>query len=149
MAKIRIIDFDRLKIFKNKIVTLFESHTSDNDIHTSAEDKTKLSQAYTHSTSTHAPTNAEKNIIVGVQKNGSDLSVNSSTRKVNITVPTKISELTNDSGFVKDSDFCKTSIVGDLSDLNTTDKTSIVNAINELKTVIDEINNHTYIVADK
>ena len=60
MAKIKIIDFDSLKIFKNKIVTLFESHTSDNDIHTSAEDKTKLSQAYTHSTSTHAPTNAEK-----------------------------------------------------------------------------------------
>ena len=42
---------------------------------------------------------AEKNVIVGIQKNGTDLTVNSSTRKVNITVPTKVSELTNDLGF--------------------------------------------------
>ena len=149
MTKIKLVNLDRLELFKNKIVALFESHTSNNDIHTSAEDKTKLSQAYAHSTSAHAPTNAEKNIIVGVQKNGSDLSVDSSTRKINITVPTKVSELTNDSGFAKDSDFCKTSVVGDLSELNTNDKTSIINAINELKSAIDEINNHTYIVANK
>lgn len=45
--------------------------------------------------------NAEKNVIVGIQKNGTDISVNTSTRKVNITVPTKISELTNDSSFIK------------------------------------------------
>lgn len=55
--------------------------------------------AVTHSTSTHAPTNAERNVVIGVQKNGSDLTVDSSTRKVNIIVPTKTSELTNDSGF--------------------------------------------------
>lgn len=42
---------------------------------------------------------AEKNIIVGIQKNGTDLSVNSSTRKVNVTVPTKVSQLENDLGF--------------------------------------------------
>lgn len=41
---------------------------------------------------------AEKNIILGIQKNGSDLTVDSN-RKINITVPTKVSELTNDSGF--------------------------------------------------
>lgn len=44
--------------------------------------------------------NAEKNVIVGIQRNGTDLSVNTSTRKVNIAVPTKISELTNDSSFI-------------------------------------------------
>lgn len=44
--------------------------------------------------------NAEKNVIVGIQRNGTDLSVNTSTRKVNIVVPTKISELTNDSSFI-------------------------------------------------
>ena len=54
--------------------------------------------AYDHSQSAHAPSNAERNVIVGIQKNGSDLSPNSS-RKVNITVPTKVSELQNDSGF--------------------------------------------------
>lgn len=54
--------------------------------------------AYTHAQSSHAPSNAERNVIVGVQKNGSDLTPNSS-RKVNVTVPTKVSELTNDSGY--------------------------------------------------
>lgn len=44
--------------------------------------------------------NAERNVIVGIQKNGTDISVNTSTRKVNITVPTKTSELTNDSSFI-------------------------------------------------
>ena len=45
--------------------------------------------------------NAERNVIVGIQKNGTDISVNASTRKVNITVPIKTSELTNDSSFIK------------------------------------------------
>lgn len=58
--------------------------------------------AYTHSQSAHAPSNAEKNVIVGIQKNGADLSVDAS-RKVNITVPTKTSELTNNSGFITSS----------------------------------------------
>lgn len=55
--------------------------------------------AYDHSQSAHAPAAAEKNVISGIQKNGSDLAVNSTTRKVNVTVPTKVSELTNDSGY--------------------------------------------------
>lgn len=100
MAKSKFLDLVGLSRFKDKIVSLFTSHTSDNNIHTSSEEKNKLSKAYTHSTSTHAPTDAEKNIIVGVQKNGSDISVNSSTRKVNITVPTKVSELDNDTGYL-------------------------------------------------
>lgn len=61
--------------------------------------KSNYDAAYTHSQQTHAPANAEKNVIVGIQKNGTDLSVNSSTRKVNITIPTKTSDLTNDSNF--------------------------------------------------
>lgn len=59
--------------------------------------------AYTHSQSAHAPSNAERNIIVGIQKNGSDITVDSSTRKVNISVPTKTSELTNNSGYITSS----------------------------------------------
>lgn len=61
--------------------------------------KSNYDSAYTHSQSAHAPADAEKNAIVGIQKNGTDLTVNSSTRKVNVTVPTKTSELTNDSNF--------------------------------------------------
>ena len=61
--------------------------------------KSNYDSAYTHSTSAHAPTNAEKNTIVGIQKNGTDITVNTTTRKANIIVPTKVSELTNDTGY--------------------------------------------------
>ena len=54
--------------------------------------------AYNHSQTAHAPSNAERNIIVGIKKNGSAVSIGSD-RTVNITVPTKVSELTNDSGY--------------------------------------------------
>lgn len=76
------------------------THISDTIKHITSTERTQWGNAYTHSTSTHAPSNAERNIIVGVQKNGTDLSV-SSDRKVNITVPTKLSELENDSDFTK------------------------------------------------
>ena len=68
-------------------------------IFATAAQGTKADSAYTHAQSAHAPSNAERNIVVGIQKNGSDLTPNSSSRKVNITVPTKVSELTNDSGY--------------------------------------------------
>lgn len=62
--------------------------------------KANYDAAYTHSTAAHAPSNAERNTIVGIQKNGTDVTINSTTRKVNIIVPTKVSELTNDSGYL-------------------------------------------------
>ena len=74
------------------------AHTGNADIHVTVTQKTNWTSAYTHSTSAHAPSNAERNTIVGIQKNGADLTPDSS-RKVNVTVPTKVSELTNDSGF--------------------------------------------------
>ena len=61
--------------------------------------KNNLKTAYDHSQSAHAPSNAEKNIIVGIQKNGADVTPDEN-RKVNITVPTKTSDITNDSGFI-------------------------------------------------
>ena len=79
-----------------KIATINSSittHTGNSTIHVTNDNKTQWNSAYSHSTSTHAPSNAEKNIIVGIQKNGTDLTVNSSTRKVNITVPTTAAEI--------------------------------------------------------
>lgn len=55
--------------------------------------------AYDHSQAAHAPSNAEKNVIVGVKVNGATISPDSS-RNVSITTPSKVSELTNDSGFI-------------------------------------------------
>lgn len=45
---------------------------------------------------------AEHNVIVGVQKNGTDLTPDAN-RKVNVEVPTKISDITNDSGFISET----------------------------------------------
>lgn len=81
-----------------KVNTVTGKGLSTNDL--TATLKSHYDTAYTHSQAAHAPSNAERNVIVGIQKNGTDVSVNSSTRKVNITVPTKTSDLTNDSGFV-------------------------------------------------
>ena len=61
--------------------------------------KSNYDAAYTHSTIAHAPDNAERNTIVTIQKNGTALSPDSS-RAINVTVPTKVSELTNDSGYL-------------------------------------------------
>lgn len=82
------------------------SHTHDNkailDTITAAfttQLKTNYDTAYTHSQSAHAPSNAEKNIITGVKKNGVSVTVGED-RTVDIKIPTKVSELSNDSGFV-------------------------------------------------
>lgn len=55
--------------------------------------------AYDHSQSAHAPSNAERNIITSIKRNGTALTPDAS-RAVNISVPTKTSEITNDSGFI-------------------------------------------------
>lgn len=88
MSERKFLDKSGLNTFLNKLKTIFATSTQGE----------KADTAYTHATSSHAPSNAERNIIVGIKKNGTDLTPDSS-RKVNIVVPTKTSELTNDSGF--------------------------------------------------
>lgn len=61
--------------------------------------KTNYDAAYTHSQSAHAPSNAQANVIETINVNGAK--VEPSSKVVNITVPTKVSQLTNDSGYVK------------------------------------------------
>lgn len=59
--------------------------------------KTNYDGAYTHSQAAHAPSNAQANVIESVKVNGTAQTVTS--KAVDITVPTKTSQLTNDSGF--------------------------------------------------
>ncbi len=87
----------------SKAVTNLISHVSDSVKHITATERTNWGKAYTHSTSAHAPADAEQNIIVGVQKNSTDVAVDDN-RKVNITVPTSISELENDAGYITAAD---------------------------------------------
>lgn len=49
--------------------------------------KNQYDAAYQHSQASHAPSNAERNVIAGIQVNAKDLTPDGS-RKVNITVPT-------------------------------------------------------------
>ena len=54
--------------------------------------------AKTHADSAHAPSTAQANVIETVKVNGTALEV--SGKAVNVTVPTKVSELTNDSEYI-------------------------------------------------
>lgn len=75
------------------------AHTGNVDIHVTKEKKTAWDSAATHAGTTHAPSNAERNTIVSVKKNGEEV-VPGVDRSVDIKVPTKTSELTNDSGYI-------------------------------------------------
>lgn len=107
MATKKYLDNEGLLYFWTKLKSYFVKQESGKGL--SANDltntlKSNYDAAYTHSTSAHAPSNAERNTIVGIQKNGVDVSIDSSTRKVNISVPVKTSELNNDSGFITGAD---------------------------------------------
>lgn len=58
--------------------------------------------AYEHSRAAHAPSNAERNVIITVKVNGKTVTPDGS-RAVDIDMPTKVSELQNDSGFLTSS----------------------------------------------
>lgn len=60
--------------------------------------KSNYDAAYTHSQTAHAPASAQANVIESVKVNGTALTVTS--KAVNVTVPTKTSQITNDSGFL-------------------------------------------------
>lgn len=57
--------------------------------------KANYDAAYAYSQEDHAPVDAEKNVIVGVKVNGEDLVVDSD-RKVDVAVPTALSQLSED-----------------------------------------------------
>lgn len=65
--------------------------------------KANYDTAYTHSQSTHAPTNAQANVIESIKVNGTAQTITS--KAVNITVPTKTSDLTNDSDYMVKSQY--------------------------------------------
>lgn len=64
---------------------------STNDLTTTL--KSHYDAAYTHSTSTHAPTDAEANVIETVKVNGTALTV--TDKAVNITPSTFVTAITN------------------------------------------------------
>lgn len=65
--------------------------------------KEQYDTAYTHSQAAHAPVDAEKNVIVGVQVNNADVTVGSD-RKINIAVPTTVAQLSDAGNYALKSD---------------------------------------------
>lgn len=94
MAEKKFLDYIGLQDIVQRFFNIFakttelESHTNDSDSHLTSTLKDKITTAYIHSQESHAPSTAEENVIVGIQKNGEDVTVDSETRKVNITTPT-------------------------------------------------------------
>ena len=83
-------------LLNNKVDKVEGKGLSTNDL--TNELKGNYDAAYTHSQAAHAPVNAEANILEGVKVNGVALTV--TDKVVDVAVPTKVSQLTNDSEFV-------------------------------------------------
>ena len=104
MATIKYASLETLTALVAQIKTLLNGKVdkvsgkglSTNDL--TNELKTQYDAAYAHSQAAHAPTDAEKNVIVSVKVNGEALTPDGE-RAVDVDVPTAVSELTNDSGF--------------------------------------------------
>lgn len=110
-----LIDIDLLSYFKSKLDLLFANKVdkvdgkglSSNDF-TSSE-KSKLA---------NIASGAQANVLEGIQKNGTTVTI---TNKIaNITVPTKTSDITNDSNFVSDASYVHTD-----NNYTTTDKNKL------------------------
>lgn len=92
-----INDFHNVEIELNKKVDVVSGKgLSTNDLTNAL--KSNYDAAYTHSQADHAPANAQANVIESVKVNGTAQTVTS--KAVDITVPTKVSQLTNDSGYL-------------------------------------------------
>ena len=98
-----LIDLDLLSYFKTKLDLLFANKVdkvdgkglSTNDY--TADEKAKLA---------NIASGAQVNVLEGIQKNGATISA--VNKIVNISVPTKTSDLTNDSNFAVDSNYIHT-----------------------------------------
>lgn len=64
--------------------------------------KSNYDAAYTHSTSAHAPSGAQANVIEAVTVNGT--AVTPTNKTVNITVPTTVASMTDAADYAKKSD---------------------------------------------
>ena len=83
-------------------IKALNSHINDSVKHITNTERTNWNAAKTHADSAHAPSNAQANVIETVKVNGTALTP--SSKAVNVTVPTKVSELTDSSDYVKTTD---------------------------------------------
>lgn len=97
------LTYEKLSIFFDNLKNLFaektdlNSHKEDTSIHITSTERTNWDSAKTHADSVHAPVDAQANVIESVEVNG--VALTPASKAVDITVPTKVSELINDSGY--------------------------------------------------
>ncbi len=88
------------------------AHTGNTTVHITSTERTNWNAAKTHADSTHAPSNAQANVIESVKVNGAAQTI--SNKAVNITVPTKASDISA----------APSSHVGDSSHITGTERTN-------------------------
>lgn len=104
MAQIKYSSLETLTAYTNKVKALLANKVDKQEGYTLTKNdltdtlKQQYDAAYAHSQSAHAPSDAERNVIVTVKVNGV-AETPDGDRAVDIEVPTTTSELTNDSGF--------------------------------------------------
>ncbi len=90
--KNKFLDLFGLSELLNKLKSMFAtkndltSHTENSTVHITSLERTKWNSAKTHADSNHAPSNAERNAIISIKKNGTVITPDSS-RSVDIEVP--------------------------------------------------------------
>ena len=92
----KYLDYAGLSYFANKIKALFVQKEDGKGL--STEDYTTAEK----SKLTNLPADAERNIITEIQRNG--LTVTPANRIVNINVPVKVSDLSNDTNFMSQTE---------------------------------------------
>lgn len=117
-----------------QVQNYIDAHKNDGLIHVTSDERESWNNAVTHAGAAHAPSNAERNTIVGISVNGTAAQIDGS-RKVNISVPTKLSQLANDADYTTNAILNET--VSNLtSDVNTSNN-EINNKINQIQNYLD------------
>lgn len=98
----KLVSYENLAQFMNGLKGLFVQKEAGKGLSTNdytSQEKTNVLTAYNHARASHAPSNAERNTIERIKRNGTNLSPNSA-REIDINVPIKLSDLTNDRGYI-------------------------------------------------
>ena len=113
------------KVYKTGSSSVFKT-LSDNDL--TDELKGHYDAAYSHSQAAHAPSTAQANVIETVKVNGTALTP--TNKAVDVEVPTAVSDLTNDEGFISSAKYVVAATVNTSVEPNTVSITdSIANIL--------------------
>ena len=112
------------------------THTSDSIIHITPDERTTWNKAYELALTASGVNPGEPNVITSISVNG--VNIAPSDKNVDITVPTKVSSLYNDSNYATTDDLAKVQI--NKSQIKDFTHTHDLTDINSLTVSVDELN---------